>query len=53
MNPFTLLPESALYCLSTGKAVSDDVRQDLMQWNKKGKEWPKDFQEGFFDDAER
>ena len=53
MNPFTLRPEPALYCLSTGRVKPDDVRQDLMQWNTKGKEWLGDFQEGCFDDPER
>ena len=53
MNPFGISPDSCLYCLSTGKAVPDDVKEDLLEWNTKGKQWMEEFREDCFADPDR
>lgn len=42
LNPFTVHDE-ALYCLTTGKAVSESVRDDLLRCRDTGSGWHQDF----------
>ena len=42
MNSFTV-SDDHLYCLTTGKAASDDVRNDLLQVMEKGTLWHEEF----------
>ncbi len=44
MNPFTIQPTSELFCLATGKALPEPIKEDLLQCYSKGKEWRKEFQ---------
>ena len=37
------MSDDHLYCLTTGKAASDDVRNDLLQVVEKGKLWHEEF----------
>ena len=41
-NPF-IPGDDNLYCLSTGKAASDSVKNDLLQLQEKGSEWHQKF----------
>ena len=53
MNPFELEPDKNLYCLTTGKNVPDDIKQDLLHCTEIGKQWCEDFVDGCFADAAR
>jgi hypothetical protein len=53
MNPFELEPNGNLYCLTTGKNVSDDIKDDLLQCIEKGTEWCTEFTTGCFSDPNR
>ena len=51
-NPF--IPGSdKLYCLATGKAASDTVKDDLLQLQEKGSEWHQKFVNECKEDAAR
>ena len=53
MDPFELQPDTNLYCLTTGKNVSDDIKCDLLQCVEKGTEWCTEFTSGCFSDPGR
>jgi len=53
MDPFELEPDANLYCLTTGRNVSDDIRDDLLQCVEKGTEWCSEFTSGCFSDPGR
>jgi hypothetical protein len=42
VNPFTV-PADSLYCLTTGKAVSESVKLDLIHSQTKGSHWHQEF----------
>lgn len=53
MNPFTLDHDNNLYCLTTGKNVPDDIKEDLLHCVELGEAWCEDFTTGCFQDAKR
>ncbi len=56
MNPFvtsTEEPDVNLYCLTTGKQASEDVRDDLLGCVQKGEAWCAEFKDGSFEDGLR
>ena len=53
MNPFELEVDDNLYCLSTGKDVSNEIKIDLLNSIDIGKRWCQEFVDGCFNDAAR
>ena len=53
MNPFDVEGDTNLYCLTTGKSIPDDIKQDLLSCKKKGEAWCDEFMAGCFDDPAR
>ena len=51
MNPFTLGADENLYCLTTGKNVPDDIKNDLLNCTDHGNKWCEEFTNGCFNDA--
>ena len=55
MNSFS--PEfendDKLYCITTGKPVSDDIKNDLLNVFSIGAAWRKEFEDGCFSDGDR
>ena len=52
LNSFTV-SDDHLYCLTTGKAASDDVRNDLLQVMEKGTLWHEEFLSQCKENSER
>ena len=52
MNPFTIVPDENLYCITSGKKVRDDIKDDLLNIQAKGHHWCEEFREGCFGDPE-
>ena len=46
MDPFHMETDDNLYCLSTGKSVPGEVKQDLLHCQEIGKCWCHEFEEG-------
>ena len=46
MNPFDVEGDTNIYCLTTGKSISDDIKQDLLSCKKKGEVWCDEFMAG-------
>lgn len=53
MNPFQLEADGNLYCLSTGKNVPSDIKNDLVHCVDIGKRWCQEFVDGCFNDPAR
>ena len=53
MNPFEQEPDNNLFCMATGKKVRDDIKEDLLNFEKKGDIWCKEFMTGCFSDPSR
>ena len=53
MNPFSIEDDNNLYYLSTGQKVPDAIKDDLLAFTEKGKEWSNEFSEGCFNDPYR
>ncbi len=45
MNPFSMNPDPNLYCITTGKKVSDDISNDLISVIQKGETWCDEFRQ--------
>ena len=48
MNPFTDASDDNLYCLTTGKKIADDIKDDLLNAREKGRAWYDEFVTGCF-----
>lgn len=46
MNPFKIGSDDNLYCLSTGKSVTNDIKSDLLHCQELGKQWCQEFEDG-------
>jgi len=46
MNPFDVEGDTNIYCLTTGKSISDDIKQALLSCKKKGEVWCDEFMAG-------
>ena len=53
MNPFSLESDDNLYCLTTGKGVSDDIKQDLIHCSETGQKRCEEFTAACFEDPSR
>ena len=53
MNPFNLEGDDNLYCLSTGKNLKDQIKDELLAFNDTGKKWCQEFLDGCLDDPQR
>ena len=46
MDPFQMKTDDNLYCLSSGKSVPAEVKEDLLNCQERGKSWCQEFEEG-------
>ena len=46
MNPFQMKTDDNLYCLSSGKSVPAEVKEDLLNCIERGKSWCEEFEKG-------
>ena len=54
MNPFLAdFRNDKLYCISTGKVVSDDIAESILATRKQGQQWYDEFSTGCFADSDR
>ena len=53
MNPFTIGSDPNLYCISSGKKVSEDIKEDLLNMQSNGHQWAEEFRLSCSADPER
>ena len=50
MNPFAIEADDDLYCLTTGKSITQDIKADLLHSEKIGNTWCQEYTEACFKD---
>ena len=53
MDPFDLELDDSLYCLTTGRAASKEIKEDLLNIQNKGSTWADEFMNGRTEDPKR
>ena len=50
INPFQMVVDEKLYCITTGKSIQDEIKHDLLHCTQIGLKWCQEFVDGSFKD---